>query len=419
MNAIFALIDCNNFYVSCERVFDPALEGKPVIVLSNNDGCVVARSNEAKALNIGMGVPAFEIEDIIKKNNIIVLSSNYSLYADMSSRVMEVLSMFTPEIEVYSIDEAFLNLAGFENRSLTDYSRQLKNTVKRWTGMPVTVGIGSTKTLAKVANKIAKKSIKAQGILDLMNSPYLDYALKSIKVEDVWGIGIKSAIKLKNVNIKTAFDLRNADINWIRQIFGVTGVRTVYELRGMSCYSLEENPPAKKSITISRLFGRSVTSIDELKEATASYVARAAEKLREDGLATSIMTIYVTTSRFIENKYFNSCSVEFPTATNDTTELIRGALACIENLYRDGHEFKKSGVIFNNLIPQNKIQRGLFDTFDKERSKRLMQTVDSINNRLNISLRWAAEGLDQSWGTKFNHRTQRYTTKWTELLEVL
>jgi DNA polymerase V len=414
---IFALVDCNNFYASCERVFNPKLEGRPVVVLSNNDGCVVARSNEAKALGIGMGVPAFEVEDIIRKNGVEVFSSNYALYADMSSRVMEALSAFTPDIEVYSIDEAFLNFAGF-NCSLTDYGRKIWRTVKQWTGMPVTVGMARTKTLAKIANRVAKKSAKANGVLDLTDSPYLNKVLAETPVEKVWTVGIKTALKLKGAGIKTALAFRDADIGWVRQKFGVVGVRTVYELRGISCYPLEQNPPAKKSIAVSRMFGKPVESIEELKEAIASYASRAGRKLRGQGLAAGVMTVYVTTSRFIENRYFNSHTVEFAVATSDTIELIRNACRCIDRLYRMGCAFKKCGIIFNALVPENQAQKGLFDNVDRLKSQRLMRVIDSINTRLNSPLQWAAEGLGQSWRVKFKRRSCRYTTRWDELPEV-
>jgi len=424
---IFALVDCNNFYASCERVFNPGLRGRPVVVLSNNDGCVVARSNEAKALGIGMGVPAFEVEEIIRKNGVEVFSSNYALYADMSSRVMETLSAFTPDIEVYSIDEAFLNLAGFDcsltppvedGSGLTDYGRKIWRTVKQWTGMPVTVGIARTKTLAKIANRVAKKSAKANGVLDLTDSPYLNKVLAETPVEKVWTVGIRTALKLKGAGIKTALGLRDANIGWIRQKFGVVGVRTVYELRGISCYPLEQNPPVKKSIAVSRMFGKPVESAEELKEAIASYASRAGEKLRGQGLAAGVMTVYVTTSRFIESRYFNSHTVEFAVATSDTIELIRNACRCIDRLYRKGCAFKKCGIIFNALVPENRAQKALFDNADRLKSQRLMRVIDSINTRLNSPLQWAAEGLAQSWRVKFKRRSCRYTTRWDELPEA-
>ncbi len=417
MKEIFALVDCNNFYVSCERIFNPRLQGRPVVVLSNNDGCIVARSNEAKALGIGMGVPAFEVEKILEENNVEVFSSNYALYADMSGRVMKTLSMFTPDIEIYSIDEAFLNLAGFKC-SLRDYGRQICRTVKKWTGIPVTVGIGRTKTLAKIANRIAKHSGKGDGVEDLTDEASLDEILVAIPVEKIWTVGIKTTIKLKRAGIKTALDLQRADINWIRQKFGVVGVRTVYELRGMSCYPLEQNPPLKKSIAVSRSFGKPVESVEELKEAIASYCSRGGEKLRQHGLAAGLITVYVTTSRFIENKYFNSHTIEFSVATSDTIELIRGARWCIGKLYRRGFLFKKAGIVLSGLVSEERIQGNLFDSVDREKSRRLMRAIDTVNTRLNCPLRWAAEGLDRPWMVKFNRRSYRYTTRWDELPPV-
>ncbi len=414
---IFALVDCNNFYASCERLFNPALANRPVVVLSNNDGCVVARSNEAKALDIGMGVPAFEVRDLLEKNNVEVFSSNYTLYDDMSGRVMETLSTFTPQMEIYSIDEAFLDLSGF-NCCLTDYGRKIKHTVKKWTGIPVTVGIARTKTLAKIAGRIAKKSPRADGVLDLSDSPHLEKALLQVPVEKVWGVGIKSTIKLKKMGIHTALDLKNADITRIKTAFGIVGARTVYELRGDCCYPLQSNPPAGKSICVSRMFGKPVKSLDELKQAVSTYAARAGEKLREQKLAANSMTVFLNTSRFIKGRYFNSHTVTFDTATNDTRDLINSACRCIEILYRGRCSFKKCGVVLNNLIPQQHTQPNLFDNSDRQRSARLMQAIDKINARLNCPIRWAVEGLDQPWQVKFNRRSQRFTTSFSELPTV-
>jgi DNA polymerase V len=388
-----------------------------VVVLSNNDGCIVARSNEAKALGIGMGVAAFEVADLIKKHNIEAFSSNYTLYDDMSSRVMETLSTFTPDIEIYSIDEAFLNLAGF-TCSLTDYGRRIRQTVQKWTGIPVSVGIAGTKTLAKIANHTAKNSANHDGVSDLTDSANLEQVLAKVPVEKVWGVGIRTTIKLKRVGIETAFDLSKADISWIRNRFGVAGVRTVYELRGICCYRLEQNPPAKKSLVVSRMFGEPVESLGQLKEAAASYASRAGEKLRRAKLAAGLITVFVTTSRFIKNRYFNSRTVEFESATNDTVELIRAALSSIDYLYRKGCRFKKCGVILTGLVSESRTQRSLFDNADREKSKRLMQAVDAVNARVSSPLRWAAEGLSQSWQVKSNRCSCRYTTRWDELLKV-
>ena len=420
MKSIFALVDCNNFYVSCERVFEPNLEGRAVVVLSNNDGCVVSRSDEAKRLGIGMGVAFFKVKDMARMHGVEAFSSNYTLYADMSRRVMETLCNFTPEIEVYSIDEAFLNLSGL-GYNLTDYGRRIKRTVKQWTGMPVSIGIAETKTLAKIANRIAKRSRKAAGVLELTERAHIDEALARTDVENVWGVGIKTCIKLKKAGINTALALRGVDVEWMRQCFGVTGVRTVYELRGISCYELEEEPPAKKDITVSRMFGRKVEAIEELQEAVASYASRAGEKLRDEGLVAGAITVFVMTSRFVEprSRYFNSHSVNFPTATSYTPELIDYAVRAVERLYRKGFLYTKAGIILSDLVPENRVQGNLFDEADRQKSGRLMRAVDAVNARLPDSrLIWAAEGIDQSWRTKFARRSKRFTTRWDELLDV-
>jgi len=420
MKDIFALVDCNNFYVSCERIFEPSLEGRPVVVLSNNDGCVVSRSNEAKRLGIGMGVAFFKVKDLADKHGLVALSSNYTLYADMSRRVMETLCNFTPEIEVYSIDEAFLNLSGFGD-NLTDYGRRIRQTVKQWTGMPVSVGIAETKTLAKIANRIAKHSPEADGVFELTGQARIDEVLARTGVEHIWGVGIKTCIKLKREGIKTALALRGVDVEWMRRRFGVTGVRTVYELRGMSCYELEDQPPAKKGITVSRMFGRKVETVEELKEAIASYATRAGEKLRDEGLAAGAMTVYVMTSRFVEprKRYFNSRGVNFPTATNYTPELIEHATAAIERLYKKGFLYAKAGLILGELVPEGRVQGNLFDRADRQKSRRLMRAIDAVNLKLPDSrLIWAAEGIDQPWQAKFAKRSKRYTTQWDELVEV-
>jgi len=421
MKYIFALVDCNNFYVSCERIFEPSLEGRPVVVLSNNDGCVVSRSNEAKRLGIGMGVAFFKVKDFAEKHGLAALSSNYTLYADMSRRVMETLCNFTPEIEVYSIDEAFLNLSGFGD-NLVDYGRRIRQTVKQWTGMPVSVGIAETKTLAKIANRIAKRSPEADGVFELIEQARIDETLARTDVEHIWGVGIKTCIKLKRAGIKTALALRGVDVEWMRRRFGVTGVRTVYELRGMSCYELEEQPPTKKGITVSRMFGRKVETVEELKEAIASYASRAGEKLRDESLAAGTMTVFVMTSRFVEprKRYFNSYGVHFPTATNYTPELIDYATGAVQRLYKKGFLYTKAGLILGDLVPEGKVQGNLFDRADRQKSRELMRAIDAVNLKLPDSrLIWAAEGIDQAWRTKFARRSKRYTTQWDELLEVV
>ncbi len=414
MTTLFALVDCNNFYVSCERVFNPGLEHRPVVVLSNNDGCIISRSNEVKALGIGMGKAAFEVRDILSRHQVEVFSSNYTLYADMSGRVMQTLANFTPAMEVYSIDEAFLDLSGIDHPP-EDYGRQIQHTVRQWTGIPVSIGIAPTKTLAKLANKIAKKSPKTAGVLNLADSPFLAQALQRVSVQDVWGVGLRIARKLNAAGIMNALDLSRANIGWIRGRFGVQVVRTVYELRAISCYPLEENPQDKKTITVSRMFGRSVTAIDELMEAAATYAARAGEKLRQEGLAAGMMSVSVATSRFIEHRYYNVHTTVFPTATFDSAELVQAATASIERIYREGFDYKRAGVLLHELTPQEHVQRTLFDGADRARAGRLMRTLDAINRRGDCTVRWAAEGIDKPWHTQFKHLSPQFTTRWDQL----
>lgn len=421
MSPVFALVDCNNFYVSCERVFDPKLEGRPVIVLSNNDGCAIARSNEAKALGIKMGEPVFRIRDLIKAHDIQVYSSNYALYGDMSRRVMQTLSQFTPDIEIYSIDEAFLDLSGFKHYDLTDYGRRIRSTIKRWTGIPVSIGIAETKTLAKVANRIAKKSEKADGVLDLTDSPFRDKALEITDVADVWGIGRRYARFLMMNGINTARRLRDADEALIKNKMGVVGTRILRELRGIPCYSLENCPPRKKEITVSRSFKLPVESLDELKEAIAAYASRGAEKLRKEHSAAGVLMIFLMTNRFEKRCYIKFEAVRLPVATSDSSELIRYAHEGLGKIYRKGLKYKKAGVMFQELVSEDRIQTGLFDHRDRKRSKLLMKTLDAVNASIGGgSLKYAAEGLriNPRWRTVFRKRSPSYTTNWNQLLKV-
>jgi len=422
MTTVFALVDCNNFYVSCERVFDPKLCGKPVIVLSNNDGCAISRSNEAKALGIKMGVPVFQIRDLIKANGVEVYSSNYALYGDMSQRVMQTLAEFTPDIEIYSIDEAFSDLAGFTRCDLTNYGHQIRYKTRKWTGIPVSIGIAETKTLAKIANRVAKKSKKASGVLDLTSFPYKDRALEKTKVEDVWGIGPAYNRFLKENGIRNALQLRNADDKLIKQRMGIVGTRLIHELRGVPCYCLEQCPPPKKGITVSRSFKHVIETLNELEEAVATYVTIGAEKLRKEHSVSGVLMIFVMTNRFKrQNQYFNLKTLKLPVSTSDTSELIHYAHLGLKEIYRKGCLYKKAGVMFNNLVPENQIQSNLFDVRDRNRSMKLMAALDNINIKMGSStLKYAAVGLrqNQGWKTMFEHRSQSYTTNWNQLLEV-
>lgn len=420
MPPLFALVDCNNFYASCERVFNPKLAGQPAIVLSNNDGCVVARSNEAKALGIAMGVPAFQIRHLIRKHDVQVFSSNYALYGDLSQRVMETLQQFSPEVEVYSIDEAFLNLSGFTTINLTDYGRRIRATVKQWTGIPVSVGIAETKTLAKIANHVAKRTEGTDGVFDFTAWPDRDSVLARVLVEEVWGIGPNSARLLTRYGITTALGLRDADDHWIQKQMGVVGLRTVHELRGISCLPLEQCPPPKQGITCSRSFGRPVTTLAEMREAVAAYTARAAEKLRGEQLAASALTVFLTTNPFTdEPQYSNALALRLPVATDATPELLRVALQGIETIFREGFRYNKAGVMLLELVPVSQVQTNLFDHADRERSKRLMKAMDSLNAREGAdTVRFAASGFTQRWRTRFARRSPAYTTNWNDLVRA-
>ncbi len=419
--SIFALVDCNNFYVSCERVFNPKLAGKPVVVLSNNDGCVVSRSNEAKEIGIGMGAPVFEISRIIEKHDVQIYSSNYALYGDMSQRVMNTLGRFTPKIEIYSIDEAFLDLSSFGYHNLTDYGQKIRATVKQWTGIPVAVGIAESKTLAKVAGRFAKKSDKTNGVLDLTASPYQEHALARTKVGDIWGIGRRYARLLKKYGIHNALQLRNTDDTFIREKMGVVGVRILHELRGTSCLELQHTLPAKKGITSSRSFKKNVETLQELRQAVAAYVSTGAEKLRREGSAAGALTVFINTNRFKDNYYSNSETLFLPVATSDTSELIHYAHRGLKKIYREGLGYKKAGVMFTNLVPEKHVQPSLFDDRNRKRSAKLMQTLDAVNEKTGTgTLRYAGAGLGDNlrWHTAFNKRSPAYTTQWEQLPAV-
>jgi DNA polymerase V len=416
---VFALVDCNNFYVSCERVFDPRLEGKPVIVLSNNDGCAVARSNEVKRLDIRMGSPVFKEREKIQRYGVQVLSSNYALYGDMSRRVVQVLSGFSPDMEVYSIDESFLDLSRMAGQNLTDLARRIRTTVKRHTGIPVSVGMARTKTLAKLAARIAKKSDRADGVLDLSESRHHDRALSMTPVEDVWGVGCRYARFLKIYGITNARDLRDADTSFIRKKMGINGLRLIDELKGRSCYPLDSNPAPKKNVTVSRSFGRVISDPDALREAVTTYATRGAEKLRREKLVSGVVTVFLMTDRFRpERFYYDTETVRLSVPTHNSPELIRAALSGLASIYRKGCLYKKTGIFFQELGPESMVQRGLFDPVDRDRSARLMNSLDRINTLMGRNtLRYASAGLssDQTWRTVFNNRSPAWTTRWDQL----
>ncbi len=416
---MFALVDCNNFFVSCERVFQPKLEQKPVVVLSNNDGCIIARSNEAKALGIQMGQPMFKVRNLLNKNNVRVFSSNFALYSDMSRRVMAILLKSNPNVEVYSVDEAFLDCTGFDHFNLTEYGSNLRAQVKQWTGIPISVGFGSTKTLAKLANRIAKKSVS--GVFDLSACINVDHVLEHIDVEDVWGIGRRYAEMLHRTGVHTALDVKRLPLTWARSKLSVVGARIVEELRGTSCLSIEDTPSPKKTTTVSRSFGQPLETFEELKRAVACFAAQAAEKIRRSNLYAGSVSTFVCTNRFNKHNYYtNSGTMEFPQGTNDTRIIIEACLHILRTIYRPGYKYKKAGICLLGL--KSNVQMNLFQPFassTKLSSTKLMGAIDNINQRMGRGkLVYGAMGLTAHWCSKSVRCSPRYTTCWHELLKV-
>lgn len=421
----FALVDCNNFYVSCERVFNPRLEGKPVVVLSNNDGCIVARSNEAKALGIRMAAPWYQAEKEARRQGIACFSSNYALYADMSARVMTVLGQFSPHQEIYSIDECYLGFAGFESRDLVAYGQEIRHRVKQWTGIPVGIGIASTKTLAKLANHTAKKQERFAGVCDFgrFSSRDLDALLEGIAVIEVWGVGRKTHLRLQKMGIHTALDLKRSDRRQIRAQFSVMLERTVAELNGLSCIDLEEADPAKQQIISSRSFGRPVCCLQDLSEAVSSYTLRAAEKLRAQGSVASSIGVYILTNPFKPEtpQYQKTFVVPLAKPGDDARVLVQAALKGLGHVYREGFQYKKAGIVLMGLERKSTRPRTLFDDpVSEARSTRLMHLMDTINARMGQgTLTLAASGTHKTWRMRRGRKSPDYTTCWEELPRVL
>lgn len=416
--SLFALADCNNFFASCERIFNPKLNGRPVIVLSNNDGCVVARSNEAKALGIGMGAPYFKCEEIIKRHRVHVYSANFVLYGDISNRVMSTLAGAVPQMEIYSIDEAFLYFEGFAD----PYAQALaiRRQVKRDVGMPVSIGVSLTKTLAKVANHIAKKKT-VEGVFCMIEKQEIDHWLSQTPVEEIWGIGRQKAELLTRHGVVNALQLTRMPDGWIKDKLTVVSLKTVMELRGIPCLELEEVLPDKKAITTSRTFGREVKSLDGLEEAVSAYISLAAEKLRSQRSICGYLQVYVMTNRFKQGQFYaNSAGCNLLPPTAYTPDLIRSAKLLVKKIYRAGYAYKKAGVILSHLKDGRGGQGFLFEeSYPDSRKERLMKTVDAFNNRTNSGkIFLAAEGISQPWYMNQTHRSKRFTTRWDEMMEI-
>ena len=416
-----ALVDCNNFYVACERLFQPHLEGRPVVVLSNNDGCVVARSPEVRALGVKMGAPWFQLKALARQHGILALSSNYTLYADISNRVMSVLADFSPQQEIYSIDECFLDLSGFKHSQHSAYGQHIRHTIKQWIGLPVCVGIGSTKTLAKLANYVAKKQPEYTGVCDFSSLPITvrERLLAQIGVGAVWGVGARKASRLTAMGVVSVLDLQRATAKALRAQFGVVMERTVAELNGEACLSLEAITPPRQQIMVSRSFGTSVYDFAELQQAVTAYVTRAAEKLRQQASLAGALQIFIRTNSFKTGvaQYQRGLVVPLATPSDDTRQLVCAAQAGLQHIYRPGLAYQKAGIVLVELIPRAQRPRTLFDdSIAQARSHALMRTLDQINAKMGSqSVRLLGEGWDKRWCMRRAQVGQRYTTHFAEI----
>ena len=401
-----ALIDCNSFYVSCERLFNPKIRKKPVVVLSNNDGCIISRSNEAKALGIKMGEPYFKEKKIIVNNNVQVFSSNYSLYGDISRRVMRTLKRFNSDIEIYSIDEAFLDLSNFSDNEIENVGHEIRSIVLKWTGIPTSIGIAKTKTLSKVANHIAKK--KKSGVVSLIGVENIDPILEKVEINDVWGVGRQLTKFYHKNGIYNAKQLKNKSNTWIKKSSNVLGSRTAMELRGISCIGLETTSAKRKSCIVSRSFGKRVEDFQELKEAIASYSLNASEKIRSEALVAKSITIFIRTSPF-QNRYgfySNSKTINFPIATNNSIEVVKAAVSALKTIFKNGYRYQKAGVLLSHLSNSNN-GKNLFSSIRDEKINILMKSIDNTNYRYGRStLSLASAGVHKKWNMRRQHSSK-------------
>jgi len=423
---LYAIVDCNSFYCSCERVFRPDLWDRPVVVLSNNDGCIVSRSDEAKKLGIGMAGPYFQARHLIEKNGVTVFSSNYHLYGDMSWRVMETLRTLSPVVEVYSVDEAFLELDGFSTKDIPAYARHIRQTVEQWTGVSVSVGIAPTKTLAKIANHLAKKHKSETGCVKLVISGEDQHdALVQTRVNSIWGVGGAYAQKLLGYGICSAWELRNMSPEWAyKNLGGVVGVRLIHELRGQPSIIMKDELTEKRMIATTRMFGKPVTELTDLKEAVATYVSRAAEKLRRQQSAARVVTVFVVPNeRDLTKDYYRDQSISAHTtlssATASTQELIKPALQVVEGLFESGKTYKKAGVMLSGIVPDASVQGNLFSPSIENMNRFLMDTIDNVNFSMRDDvLKFGSSGIQKNWKMRQELRSGRYSTRWEELKEV-
>lgn len=420
--ATFALVDCNNFYASCERLFRPNLKNQPVVVLSNNDGCVIARSQEAKDVGIGMGAPLFKIRALIEEHDVAVCSSNYALYGDISERVMSTLGSNAPNHEVYSIDECFLDVDNLGVPDLSEWCRNLRKSTYRWTGIPVSIGVGPTKTLAKLANRLAKKSVKAGGVIDLSNHPdWIEPALRKTPIGDVWGVGRKWSQMLQERGIMTAYDFAHAEDGWIRKKMGVVGLRTLHELRGYVCHALENQPQPKQTTCCTRSFGETITDKSQVHDALMSFAERAAEKVRTADQVAGVVQVFIRTDSFNPNTVQKSLSgsITFDQATSDTRAISGAVTRILDRIWREGFAWKKAGVMMLDLTAKGSAPLSLFDIVPKHNDG-LMLAIDTINakhGRGSVGLGLA--GKDQDWRMRRDNLSPSFTTKWSDLVKVV
>ena len=416
---MFALIDCNNFYVSCERVFNPNLNGKPVVVLSNNDGCAISRSDEAKRLGIPMGAPIFKYRSIINQHNVIVLSSNYPLYADMSNRVMTTISNFIPDVEIYSIDEAFLKFEGYENYDLFNYASKMRNTILKWTGIPTSVGIAPTKSLAKISNKIARKFPSQTKHVYVLDTDYKrSKALNYFPLNDIWGIGRRLSKRLQNIGCKNASDFVNLPEQWVKSNLSIIELKIQQELKGISNLDLD-SLKIKKSIATTRSFEKPISDLGKLKERVSTFSLSCAEKLRRQNSLCNVMIVFIRSNYFRKDLQQHSCSrvVTLPYPTNSSFVLNNYALKAIENMFQDKIDYKKAGVIVTSLVPNNSYQLGIFENEDY-RHKPLMKTMDYINSKYGEKIKLANQDLKRKWKMKQEFLSPCYTTKIDDIIRI-
>jgi len=424
-----AIVDCNSFYCSCERVFRPDLKNRPVVVLSNNDGCIISRSDEAKVLGVEMAGPYFKAKPLIEKHNVATFSSNYNLYGDMSRRVMDTLKMMVGErnVEVYSVDECFLDVSMIEEKQLDNYALQMREIVEQWTGVSVSVGIAPTKTLAKIANHLAKKNKAAtRCVATVVGDDDIRKVLKTTSVSGIWGIGRAYADKLINWGITTAWDLCNMPEEWIyKHMGGVVGTRLIRELKGSPCIDMKDELKVKKMIATTRMFGKNVTELNDIKEAVATYTARAGEKLRRQRCAASVLSVFIVAKEESHMADFNrgatlSTHTVLPSATSITNELITPAMRMAEQIFKPGCEYKKAGVMLSGIVPDTSIQSNLFKPLTENSKRFLMEALDNINFSMRDDVvKFASSGLSRDWKMRKEFRSPRYTSRWNELREVV